>query len=219
MHPQPLTIRSTSGNLTSPARLIQALLGTLLQLQIRFVDEDDVTVVHDPATTGRLVCKAPQDLGGEVILLDASWTANDDETYTLATLADSTQLRALIDAADGDDSECILTAQIEWQLPDEDDPRKSYPFPIEVINSPARSDDTAPDVTGQAASDWLDVRSARLDKTLALTAGQRTQLLTNIGNMMQLRVSDDGAHLHTYTPAGIYKGSLRLLDLGQANLS
>ena len=218
MEAQPLSIRSTTGKLISPPRLIEALLGTLLQLKISFVDDDDVAVMHDPATTGRLVCKAPQSLGGEVVLLDASWTANDDDTYTLATLADSSQLRALIDAADGDDSEFVLTAQIEWQLPDEDDPRKSYPFPIIVVNSPSRSDDTAPDVAGQAASDWLDARSPRIDKSLALTGSQRTQLLTNIGNLMQLRLSDDGAHLHTYTPAGIYKGSIRLLDLGQSDL-
>lgn len=218
MQAQPLSIRSTTGKLISPV-LIEALLGTLLQIQITFQDDADATVVHHADTTGRLVLKAPQSLGGSIILLDSSWTYDSEsQTYTLATLADSEQLRALIDAADGDDAEYILRGQVQWQLPDEDDPRKSWPFDVLIVNSPARSDDTAPDVAGQAASDWLDARSPRIDKALALTAGQRTQLLTNIGNLMQLRLSDDGAHLHTYTPAGIYSGSIRLLDLGQANL-
>ena len=218
MEAQPLSIRSTTGKLISPV-LIEALLGTLLQIQITFLDDADATVVHDAETTGRLVLKAPQALGGSIILLDSSWTYDSEtETYTLATLADSEQLRALIDAADGDDAEYILRGQVQWQLPDEDDPRKSWPFDVLIINSPARSDDTAPDVAGQAASDWLDARSPRIDKALALTAGQRTQLLTNIGNIMQLRLSDDGSHLHTYTAAGLYKGSIRLLDLGQSDL-
>lgn len=219
MNAQAVTLRSTTGRLISPVS-IEALLGTLLQIQITFKNDADEVVVHDPATTGRLVLKAPQSLGGTVVLLDSSWTYDSEtETYTLATLADSEQLRTLIDAADGDDADFTLRANIEWQLPDEDDPRKSYPFDILVINTPSRSDDTAPDVAGQAASDWLDARSPRIDKSLALSGTQRTQLLTNIGNMMQLRVSDDGGHLHTYTAAGVYKGSLRLLDLGQANLS
>lgn len=218
MEAQPLSIRSTTGKLISPV-LIEALLGTLLQIQITFQDDEDATVVHDAETTGRLVLKAPQALGGSIILLDSSWTYDSaSQTYTLATLADSEQLRALIDAADGDDAEYILRGQVQWQLPDEDDPRKSWPFDVLIINSPARSDDTAPDVAGQAASDWLDARSPRIDKALALTAGQRTQLLTNIGNIMQLRLSDDGSHLHTYTAAGLYKGSIRLLDLGQSDL-
>ncbi|MBK8037706.1 MAG: hypothetical protein IPK22_11310 [Verrucomicrobiaceae bacterium] len=218
MNAQPLAIRATTGKLISPAA-IEAILGTLLQLQITFKDAVDATVVHPEGTTGRLVLKAPQSLGGATVLVDSAWTYDaETEAYTLATWVYSSQLVALIDAADGDDADFTLRANVEWQLPAEDKPRKSYPFDVLVINTPSRPDDTAPDVAGELASGWLDTRSPRIDKSLALTAPQRTQLLTNIGNTMQLRLSDDAAHLHTYTPAGIYKGSIRLIDLGQSNL-
>lgn len=213
-----LSIASETGIVTLPTTPLKAILGTLFQIELTFLDDGEA-IEHDSETTGRLVLKAPRSLGGEVVLLDAAWSHTEGETtYLLATLADSEQLRTLIDANDGDDADFQLIAQIEWQLPDEDDPRKSYPFPITIINSPARSDDTAPDVAGQAASDWLDLRAPRFDKSLALTAVERTQLLTNIGNLLQLRLSDDSSYLHTYTAAGVYKGSLRLLDLGQSNL-
>lgn len=218
MNAQPLSIRSTTGRLVTNAS-IEALLGTLLQIELTFLNAEDAVVTHDEETTGRLVLKAPQSLGGAAVLLDSSWTYDAEaETYTLATLADSEQLRALIDATDGDDADLVLRANVEWQLPDEEDPRKSYPFDVLIINTPSRSDDTAPDVAGQAASDWLDARSPRIDKSLALTGAQRTQLLTNVGNLMQMRLSDDAGHVHLYTAAGLYKGSVRLLDLGQSNL-
>lgn len=219
MKKQSLSLSSETGKITTPVPLIEALLGTQLQIEFTFLDADDAAEELPSGTTGRLVCKAPQALGGDVVLLDSAWSHTSGETtYLLATLADSTQLRALIDAADGDDEEFILRANLEWQLETEDDPRKSYPFAIRVINTPSRSDDTAPDVAGQAASDWLDARAPRFDKALALNGSQRTQLLTNIGNVMQQRLSDDSAYVHLYTAAGIYKGSVRLLDLGQSNL-
>jgi hypothetical protein len=219
MKAQTLSLSSETGKLVSPPALIEALLGTLLQIEITFLDADGEAVELASATTGKLVCKAPQALGGEVVLLDSAWSHTSGETtYTLATLADSVQLRALIDSADGDDADFCLRANIEWQLPTEDDPRKSYPFDIRVVNTPSREDDGAPDVAGEATSNWLDARSPRIDKALALTAGQRTQVLTNIGNVMQQRLSDDSAYVHLYTAAGVYKGSLRLLDLGQANI-
>lgn len=219
MKAQTLSLSSETGKLGSPPALIEALLGTLLQIEITFLDADGEAVELASGTTGKLVCKAPQALGGDVVLLDSAWNhTNGQTTYTLATLADSIQLRALIDSADGDDADFCLCANIEWQLSSENDPRKSYPFYIRVVNTPSRSDDSAPDVAGQAASDWLDARSPRIDKALALTAGQRTQVLTNIGNVMQQRLSDDSAYVHIYTATGVYKGSLRLLDMGQANL-
>jgi hypothetical protein len=219
MKKQALQIRASTGKLITPAALIEAILGTQLQIEITFLDDDDQPVELASGTTGRLVCKSPQNLKGTIVLQDASWSHTAGQTtYLLATLADSEQLRALIDAADGDDADFTLRANFEWQLPAETDPRKSYPFDLLVINTPSRSDDTAPDVAGQAASEWLDLRSTRHDKALALSASQRTQLLTNIGNQLQHRLSDDSAYVHLYTPAGIYKGSLRLIDLGQANL-
>lgn len=219
MKKQTLQIRASTGKLIAPAALIEAILGTQLQIEVTFLDDDDQPVELAIGTTGRLVCKAPNLLKGTIVLQDAAWSHTTGQTtYLLATLADSEQLRDLIDAADGDDADFTLRANFEWQLPDEDDPRKSYPFDLLVINTPSRSDDTAPDVAGQAASEWLDLRSPRQDKSLALSASQRTQLLTNIGNQLQHRLSDDSAYVHLYTPAGIYKGSLRLIDLGQANL-
>ena len=214
----PLTLQHATGKLISPPQ-VEAILGTLLTLDLTFLNADAEAYELASGTTGRLVCKAPQALGGATILLDSAWAHTTGETtYTLATLANSTQLQDLIDAADGDDTDFILRAQVEWQIPAETDPRKSRPFDLLIINSPARSDDTAPDVAGEAASTWLSARAPRIDAAVTLTAGQRTQLLTNIGNLLQLRLSDNADYIHTYTPAGIYKGSISLVDLGQANL-
>ena len=214
MDPIALTIRHSTGKLINPPS-IEAILGTLHQLEITFVDDADEPLELAAETTGRLVCKASAAYNGDTILLDSAWShAEGETTYTLATLASSQQLETLI----GNKDDLIIRAQVEWQLPTEDEPRKSRPFDLLLINSPAHSGDGAPDVAGATTSAWLTARSPRIDIAAALDATQRTQLLNNIGNLHQTRLSDDSAYLHIYTPAGTYKGSLRLLDLGQSNL-
>lgn len=216
----PLCISYDTGDLrrslTDAAQpIIHAILGTTLELTLTFFDEAIAALEIDAAATGRLVCRSPDDLGGATVLLDSSWDhTTATTTYTLKTLADSEQLRTLIKSK----PDFTLSAQVEFTIPGEDDPRKSLPFDLLIINGPARGDEGAPDVAGATTSAWLSARAARIDIDAALTAGQRTQILTNIGNQMQQRLSDDASYLHLYTPAGIYKGSVSLLDLGQANL-
>ncbi len=216
----PLFINKGTGEIrrsltAGPPPRVFAILGTTLELTNTFFDDDDAAVELDSGTTGRLVCRAPDALDGDTVLLDSAWDhTTGATTYSLKTLADSEQLRALIKSK----PDYALSAQVEFTIPGEDAPRKSLPFDLVIINGPARGDEGAPDVNGSAASAWLTVRAPRIDISSTLTAGQRTQLLTNIGNAMQLRLSDDGDYLHFYTAAGIYKGSTALLDLGQANL-
>jgi hypothetical protein len=216
----PLCIHAETGEVRAALTLagsphLSAILGTTLELTLTFFDDADAAVELTAGTTGRLVCRSPDALDGDTVLIDSSWDhAEGATTYTLKTLADSEQLRALIKSK----RDFLLSAQVEFTVPEEDAPRKSLPFDLLVINGPARGDEGAPDVNGSTTSAWLTVRAPRIDIVATLTAGQRTQLLTNIGNLMQTRLSDDASYVHLYTPAGIYKGSLALLDLGQVNL-
>jgi hypothetical protein len=206
-------LQRTLTDATAPR--VTALLGTTLTLSITFFDSTGLAIELDPAATGRLVCRAPEALDGDTVLLDSAWDHTGGTTlYTLKTLADSEQLRALIKSTPN----YCLEAQIEFSLPGEDDPRKSLPFDIIVTNGPARGDEGAADVAGATSSAWLTARAPRIDIPAALTASQRTQLLANIGNIPQQRLSDDASYVHFYDLTGIYKGSLSLLDLGQANL-
>jgi len=194
---------------------VAAILGTTLSLSITFLDDAGAAMELETGSTGRLVCRSPDALDGDTVLLDSSWDHTADTTlYTLKTLADSEQLRTLIKS-----KACFtLAAQVEFTIPGEDDPRKSLTFDLIIHNGPARGDEGAPDVAGATESAWLTARSPRIDISSVITAGQRTQLLTNIGNVMQQRLSDDLSYLHLYTPAGVYKGSISLIDLGQADL-
>ena len=201
--------------LTGGVVIANAILGTTLELSTTFYDDDGEAVELPEGATGKLVCRAPDALDGDDILNDSSWDhAAGSTIYTLKTLADSDQLRPLIKSL----KTYTLSAQIEFQIPEEDAPRKSLPFDLVIINGPARGDSGAPDVAGAATSAWLSARSPRIDVDEVITAGQRTRLLANIGNAMQMRLSDDADYVHLYTPAGIYKGSLALVDLGKANL-
>lgn len=205
----------TRRTLTGGVVIANAILGTTLELSTTFYDDDGEAVELPEGATGKLVCRAPDALDGDDILNDSSWDhAAGSTIYTLKTLADSDQLRPLIKSL----KTYTLSAQIEFQIPEEDAPRKSLPFDLVIINGPARGDSGAPDVAGAATSAWLSARSPRIDVDEVITAGQRTRLLANIGNAMQMRLSDDADYVHLYTPAGIYKGSLALVDLGKANL-
>ncbi|WP_395736268.1 hypothetical protein [Prosthecobacter sp.] len=216
----PLFINAGTGELRrtltqGPAPRIAAILGTTLELTNTFFDDEDAAIELDEGSTGRLVCRSPNGLDAETVLLDSAWDHTSGQTtYSLKTLADSEQLRYLIKSK----PEFILSAQVEFTVPGEDAPRKSLPFDLVIINGPARGDEGAPDVNGSVQSAWLTERAPRIDIDAVLTSMERTQLLTNIGNVLQQRLSDDGSYVHFYNAAGIYKGSATLLDLGQANL-
>ena len=183
MNPISLYISSATGEVRRtltqpPAPLIRAILGTLLQIETTFVDGDNAAVELASGTTGRLVCKAPNALNGDaIILLDAAWShTTDTEIYTFAPLANSEQLLAIIKST----SEITLSAQIEWQLPDEDNPRKSLPFDLLVINSPAREDDGAPDAVADASWVWIK-NKIQAGANLTRAVNENTKVITFSG--------------------------------------
>ena len=183
MNPISLYISSATGEVRRtltqpPAPLIRAILGTLLQIETTFVDGDNAAVELASGTTGRLVCKAPNALNGDaIILLDAAWShTTETEIYTFAPLANSEQLLAIIKST----AEITLSAQIEWQLPDEDNPRKSLPFDLLVINSPAREDDGAPDAVADASWVWIK-NKIQAGANLTRAVNENTKVITFSG--------------------------------------
>lgn len=139
---------------------VGAILGTKLELSITFLDADGAAVELESGSTGRLVCRAPDAMDGDTILLDSTWDHTADTTlYTLSTLADSEQLRALIKSK----SCYTLAAQVEFTIPSETEPRKSLVFDLIIANSAARGDEGAPDVAGTATWDWFKARLAAGD--------------------------------------------------------
>ena len=139
---------------------VAAILGTKLELSITFLDADGAAVDLESGSTGRLVCRSPDAMDGDTILLDSTWDHVADTTlYTLSTLADSEQLRALIKS-----KPCYtLAAQVEFTIPSETEPRKSLVFDLIIANSAARGDEGAPDVAGTATWDWFKARLAAGD--------------------------------------------------------
>ena len=134
---------------------VAAILGTKLELSITFLDADGVAVELESGSTGRLVCRAPDAMDGDTILLDSTWDHTGATTlYTLSTLADSEQLRALIKS-----QPCYtLAAQVEFTITSESEPRKSLVFDLIIANSAARGDEGAPDVAGTATWNWFKAR-------------------------------------------------------------
>jgi len=153
---------------------VAAILGTTLSLSITFLDDAGAAMELEADSTGRLVCRSPDALDGDTVLLDAAWSHADDTTlYTLQTLADSEQLRNLIKS-----EPCFtLAAQIEFTIPGEDDPRKSLTFDLIIHNGPARGDEGAPDVADYASWLWLKEK-LEAGSNITLTENDTTKVIT-----------------------------------------
>jgi hypothetical protein len=93
--------------------------------------------------------------------------------YTWTGLADSAQLETLL----GTQPQITLRAQVEWAISSDSNPRKSLPFDLIIVNSPARLDDGAPDVAGTAAKDWLAAMLAA-GGNITLTQDPTSKIIT-----------------------------------------
>lgn len=146
-----------SGSLTTvTAPTVKVLLGQRLHLKVAFhVGGVIAAITNYTADSMRLAMKKSDDLDSPTSLLPlGAWTTTGSTTatrYELVVEADSDQLQTAI----GDLGELITRAQLTWEISTQAEPRLSYPFDITVVNSPARTDDGAPDTTGAAAFAWL----------------------------------------------------------------
>lgn len=160
MDQQHLCINAATGevratNVSSSLPSLTGILGTLLVLRVTF-ERDNVPVALPEGTTGKLVMKIDGQESGAAILNDAAWVSAGSgvlASYTFSLLVDSDLLR---DALEGLKA-IALTASVEWQLDEEDEPRKCLAFPIVIANSPSRPTDAAPALT-DAAWGWIKSR-------------------------------------------------------------
>lgn len=135
---------------------IKALLGARLTLKVAFHTAGVIAAITSyTADTMRLAVKKADDLDSPTSLLPlGTWSVTGSGTstrYELVVELDSDQLQAAI----GDLPEIVLRGQLQWEISTQDEPRLSYPFDITVINSPARTDDGAPDPAGAETEAWL----------------------------------------------------------------
>jgi hypothetical protein len=160
MDQQHLCINAATGevratNVSSSLPSLTGILGTLFVLRVTF-ERDNVPIALASGTTGKLVMKLDGQESGALLLEDTAWTAAGSgaaASYTFSLLADSDPLRAALEGKKA----IALTAQIEWDLTAEEQPRKSLAFPVVIANSPSRPTDAAPALT-DAAWAWIKAR-------------------------------------------------------------
>lgn len=147
-------VSSALATVTAPN--IKVLLGQRLTLKVAFHVAGVIAAIGSyTADSMRLAVKKSDDLDNATSLLPlGTWSVTGSTTstrYELVVAADSDQLQTTI----GDLPEIVTRAQLLWEISTQDEPRLSYPFDITVVNSPARTDDGAPDTTGAAATAWF----------------------------------------------------------------
>ena len=153
-----------------------AVLGTTLSLSVAFTSAGTpAAITNYTAATLRIVVKPADDMGASTGLLPlGTWgtTGSGSSTrYTWIASADSVQLAADLGAL----TSAIYKAQIEWSISTDTNLRKSQPFNLLIINSPARLTDGVPDLTDAAAWDWFKAR---------LVAGTNVTLTDNDGTQV-----------------------------------
>lgn len=176
------TGRVQAGNADTSAPLLLALQGTTLALRVGFVT-NAIPGELPEGTTGRLVAKKELDHTGDPVLFDGDWTLDDEGTnarYEFSTLVDGVGLRALLNGK----ARVQLGVQIEWQVPGEDEPRKSQPFALHVLNSYAQEDDGVPDPATSAAWEWIKARLvAGTNITLIISEDGKTITIAATGDV------------------------------------
>jgi hypothetical protein len=170
------TVRAQTTGTALPS--IIALLGTTLVLKAAFTVEGVPGAITDyTADSLRLVVKPADDPDAASSLLPAgTWAAagsGADVRYTWTGLADSAQLETLL----GTQPQITLRAQVEWAISSDSNPRKSLPFDLIIVNSPARLDDGAPDVAGDSAKLWLAAMLAA-GGNITLTQDPTSKIIT-----------------------------------------
>lgn len=169
------TGRVQAGNADMSAPLLLALQGTTLALRVGFIS-DAIPGELPAGTTGRLIAKKELDHAGEPVVFAGDWSRDDEGTnarYEFSTLVDGVGLRALLNGK----SHVQLGAQIEWQVPDEEVPRKSQPFLLHVLNSYAQEEDGVPDPATAAAWEWIKARFVA-GSNITLTINEEGKTIT-----------------------------------------
>lgn len=183
MQTQVLYIDASTGSVSAQCNTpvepaLFAILGTTLSLSVAFtIAGTPAAIVDYSASTLRLVMKPMTEPDAATGLLPVgTWgsTGSGASTrYTWSALANSVQLIASL----GSLASQRYTAQIEWGISTDTNLRKSQPFEILIINSPARLDDGAADIAATAAWDWLKARLAA-GANITLSDDDGTQITT-----------------------------------------
>ena len=196
------TGRVQAGNADTSAPLLLALQGTTLALRVGFVSEAIPGELPE-GTTGRIIAKKELDHTGDPVLFDGAWTLDGDGTgarYEFQTLVDGIGLRTLLAGK----AHVQLGVQIEWQLPDEDAPRKSQPFALHVLNSYAQEEDGVPDPATAAAWEWLKARLVQgTNITLTVNEDGKTITIASTGEVGgSVSWGDVSGKPETFPPSG-----------------
>lgn len=163
MSPHNLFIDANTGAVTATPTggtpSIKVLLGARLTLNCAFHVNGTIAAISNYTSSSlRIAVKKSDDIDSATSLLGlGTWNVTGSGTstrYVLTVEADSEQLQTAI----GDLPEITTRAQLTWEISGQDEPRLSFPFDLTFVNSPARTDDGAPDTTGTAGYAWLIAR-------------------------------------------------------------
>lgn len=154
-----------------------AILGTSFGLRVRFADKGETVALPNGSGQVQIVAKTQAD--ETEVTLQADGVADDQvpARYELRTEVDGQRLRTFL----GAQLAVGLLAQIEWQHGDEELPRKSQPFVLTVLNSPAREGDLPSVPASLANLIWLGEHALRYDVEQTLTTEQQEQAQENLG--------------------------------------
>lgn len=190
MQAQTLFIHATNGTVRSSLTGIEppkiaVILGTQLVLRCVFhVDGAVGTIGSYVADSLRIAAKDPAEISGtELLLPTGTWDITGGTTttaYQWTVLADSAELRAFL----GDQVTALLRCQAEWEIDVSGVViRKSQPFDLLVVNSPATPDDGPPSTATDAFWEKLKASLAEGDG-ITLTPNETTKVLEVIASVV-----------------------------------
>lgn len=190
MQAQTLFIHATNGTVRSSLTGIEppkiaVILGTQLVLRCVFHVDGAVGAIGSyVANSLRIAAKDPAEISGtELLLPTGTWAITGGTTttaYQWTVLADSAELRAFL----GDQVTALLRCQAEWEIDVSGVViRKSQPFDLLVVNSPATPDDGPPSTAVDAFWERLKASLAEGDG-ITLTPNETTKVLEIIASVV-----------------------------------
>lgn len=190
MQAQTLFIHATNGTVRSSLTGVEppkmaVILGTQLVLRCVFHIDGVVGGIGSyVADSLRIAAKDPAEISGtELLLPTGAWEITGSTTttaYQWTVIADSAELRAFL----GDQATGILRCQAEWQINVTGVViRKSQPFDLIVVNSPATPDDGPPSTSADAF--WTKLKaSLEAGDGITLTPNETTKVLEVIASVV-----------------------------------
>ncbi len=190
MQAQTLFIHATNGTVRSSLTGIEppkiaVILGTQLVLRCVFhIDGVVGDIGSYVADSLRIAAKDPAEISGtELLLPTGAWEITGSTTttaYQWTVLADSEELRAFL----GDQVTALLRCQAEWEIDVSGAViRKSQPFDLLVVNSPATPDDGPPSTAADAFWERLKA-SLGEGEGVTLTPNETTKVLEIIASVV-----------------------------------